>query len=396
MYVKDPTSKMREITHYQISMLDKAEKRNRPFSDEEEKEYRRLEHEYEVLSSMVTDQEAIGPQLDSDYKRMGKDRGNNMKRNFDADDPEYRDYCNAVMSGKTENRTLQAQLDQYGGFLVVPEVVASEVLTSLNNSVFIRPLATSYMAKAASYGIPTMDDDVSDPSFTGEITELQLDTAMDFEKRVLRPKRLCKGIKWSRTLASIGAVGVVDFINSRLTYKLSVVEEYQFLQGNGANAPLGMFVESSDGIPATRNVSEGSTTTSLTGDSFINCLYNLRDAYVRDPSCRWILHRNVLKQAKKLKTGTGEYVFDFDVAGIPRILGIPVISSEYAPSTMTSGLRVGMVGALRFYGIASHEEFKIQTLTELYALQNCNATLIEEWIDGMPLLSEAFSALTLA
>ena len=103
-----------------------------------------------------------------------------------------------------------------------------------------------------------------------------------------------------------------------------------------------------------------------------------------------------MKQIKKLKDGSGDYLFGFDSAGVPRILGIEVCQSEYAPAVMTSGLRVGMLGPLSCYGIAEHDTYKIQTLTELYALENCNATIIEKYIDGSPLIEDAFAAITLA
>ena len=214
---------------------------------------------------------------------------------------------------------------------------------------------------------------------------------------MITPRRLTKGIKWSRTLATIGAIPVADFLQSRLIYKLGVVEESTFLTGHGANQPLGLFTTSDQGISADRNISAGNSSTEIKADGLIEALFALKSQYVQDPTCRWIFHRTVLKQIKKLKNGEGDYVFSIDTAGIPRILGVPVVQSEYAPCTLTAGLRVGIVGSLRFYGVAEHVAgYKVQTLTELYALTNQNATIIEKWVDGAPLLEEAFAVVTLA
>ena len=78
------------------------------------------------------------------------------------------------------------------------------------------------------------------------------------------------------------------------------------------------------------------------------------------------------------------------------ILDIPVIMSEYAPNTFTTGLYVGIVGDFSKYVIADALDMTIQVLVELYAATNQNGYISRKETDGMPILGEAFRRVTLA
>jgi HK97 family phage major capsid protein len=314
---------------------------------------------------------------------------------------EYRDLGNFFKNGMPgiETRTLQKDIDSSGGFSVTSEIVNAKIFHDLDNAVFVRNYAEKFTVdRADGVGIPVLDVDASDLTFTGEITSASLDTSMRFGKRALRPTRLAKGIKVSRDLLNLSAADMADFIVSRLVYKLAVTEENAFLTGSGAAGnPLGLFTRSADGVSASRDVTTGNTTTAITADGLINCMYALKSQYLNSPSCFWVFHRDVLKMIRKLKDGEGQYLWQSGLGGSPStILGKAYLLSEYAPSTLTSGSRVGLIGDLRFYGIAEYGQFSLQVLKELYSLENCDAFVINHHVDAMPLIATAFSCVTLA
>jgi HK97 family phage major capsid protein len=72
-----------------------------------------------------------------------------------------------------------------------------------------------------------------------------------------------------------------------------------------------------------------------------------------------------------------------------------VFLSEYAPNTFTSGKYVGILGDFRFYWIADALDMQIQRLVELYAETNQVGLIGRLETDGMPVLSEAFTRVTL-
>jgi HK97 family phage major capsid protein len=254
---------------------------------------------------------------------------------------------------------------------------------------------------AESYGVPIMENDVSDSDWKSELADADLDNEMSFTKDKLHPIRLTKAIKYSRELKNLSRLAFGDWIVSRLKYKLGITMEKAFLTGpDHSNQPLGIFTTDDQGVPSSRDVSEGNGTSQIKADGLINALYNLKSGYIRSKSCRWIFHRDALKQIRKLKDGEGNYLWQPGLGEDrpPMILGVPYLLSEYAPSAadFVSGARVGAVCDLKYYGIAQSQEIGVQILDQKYALENADAAIVVVHVDGMPLIPEAFSMVTLA
>jgi len=297
-----------------------------------------------------------------------------------------------------EMRDLQADADIQGGFLVAPQVMVNELIKAVDDLVHIRQLATVYpVVGADSLGAPSLDSDPDDGDWTAEIKTGSNDIAMAFGKRVLKPHPLAKRIKVSRTLMERAAIGAEALVRDRFTYKFAVTHEKAYLTGSGANQPLGVFTASPNGISTARDVSTDNTTTELTADGLINAKYSLKTQYLADPSTRWVFHRDVLRNIRKLKDGDGRYVWASGLNGTPdTILEVPYLVSEYAPNTFTAGQYVGIIGAFRHYWIAESTMLRIQRLDELYAESNQVGFIARQESDGMPVLEEAFARVTLA
>ena len=167
------------------------------------------------------------------------------------------------------------------------------------------------------------------------------------------------------------------------------------MNGNGAGQPLGLFVASADGINTDRDVSSGNTATEMKFDGLMEAKYSIKDQY--QANCEWIFNRAGVKQLAKLKNSDGQYIWQASVVlGTPDLLlGRPVNSSEFAPSTFTSGQYVGLYGDLKYYWICDSLSVEIQVLTELYARQNQIDYISRLETDGAPVLSEAFARVKL-
>lgn len=298
-----------------------------------------------------------------------------------------------------ENRALQADSGAAGGFLYAPEVFQAELIKAKDNLVFMRQIARVLppLTSADSLGAPSLDTDPSDPAWTAELSIGAEDTTMAFGKRQLRPHPLAKYIKVSKTLVRKTAGSAEALVRDRLAYKQAVAEENGFLNGTGATQPLGVFTASDDGIGTGRDVATGNTTTSIMTDGLQEAVYSLTAAYRQ--GCVWVFHRSGVKQIAKLKDGEGRYLWERSiVAGQPdRLLTFPVYESEYAPSTFTTGLYVGILGNFAIgYWIVDALTAQIQVLLELYAAANQNGYIIRSESDGMPVDANAFARVTLA
>jgi len=212
------------------------------------------------------------------------------------------------------------------------------LIAAIDNLVYIRQWATVYaVTDGESLGAPSLDNDPADPTWTSELLIGSEDSTMSIGKRELNPHPLAKYLKVSRKLLR-KVPSVEGLVRDRLAYKFGVVGENVYLNGSGANEPLGVFTASDDGISTGRDVSTGNTTTEIQFDGLIEAKYTLKPQYW--PKARWAFHRDGQKQIAKLKDGEGQYLWRESVrVGEPdRLLGFPTFMSEYAPNTFTTGL----------------------------------------------------------
>jgi len=296
-----------------------------------------------------------------------------------------------------ENRALQADQDIYGGFLVMPQTLAAEIIQSLRDEVFMRQISRVIPCERAdSLGVPALDNDCGDPTWTAEIKTGSEDSTMSFGKRELHPHPLARRIKVSNKLLRSALIEPDQLLRQHLTSVFSEVEENAFLNGTGANQPLGVFTASDDGISTSRDVSTDNEETTIKADGLINALYTLKSQYLKNAS--WILHRDAVKQIRKLKDGEGNYLWQPGLAADKpdTILSKPFHVSEYAPNTFTTGLYVGIVGDFRFFWIADALLMQIQVLDQLYAETNQTGFIGRKETDAMPVLEEAFVRVKLA
>ena len=296
-----------------------------------------------------------------------------------------------------ERRELQMDIDTSGGYTVAPMQFVNKLVKALDNEVFMRGLAQlETCQKAESLGMPSLDNDPADPTWTAELLVGTEDSTMSFGTRELYPHPLAKYIKISKKLIRASAQPIEDLVKKRLMYKASVTEENAFLNGSGSNEPLGVFTASDNGISTTYDISTNNTDTNITADGLIEAKWGLKAGYWK--RCRWIFHRDAVKMIRKLKDGEGQYMWRPGIASDrgDTILDVPVIMSEYAPNTFTTGLYVGIIGDFSNYMIATALDMTIQVLVELYAETNKNGYILRMESDGMPILGEAFRRVTLA
>ncbi len=299
-------------------------------------------------------------------------------------------------SGRIELRALQASSDIYGGYLVTPVEFVADLIQAVNNLVFVRQWATVYQVTGAdALGVPSLDADPADPTWTSELLVGSEDSTMSFGKRELHPHPLGKWIKVSRTLLR-KVPDAEQLVRDRLAYKFAVAMENAYLNGDGAGQPLGVFTASNDGIPTSRDVSTGNAATYPTFDGLIEAKYTLKQQYWS--VAKWLMHRDCAKLVAKLKDGDGQYIWRESVrVGEPdRILGAPVFMSEYAPNTFTASLYVAVLGDWSRYWIADALDMDVQRAVEKFIETNQVGLYGRMETDGMPVLAEAFVRVKLA
>lgn len=306
-------------------------------------------------------------------------------------------FANFLQFGTDVRGELVAGNNAQGGYFITPMQMVAGLIQAVDDLLFIRQYATVIsVPDAKSLGQVSLDTDPDDGEWTSEVGDMTFDSSMAFVTRELQPHQLAKGIKISNKLLRQSSMSIEQLVISRFAYKFARVFETNCLTGNGASKPLGLFVASNDGIPTSRDVSTGNTTTSMTFDGLKNARFALKQQY--QANAVWIFHRDGVSQIAGLKDGEGRYLWQPSVTqGMPdTVWGRPMIQSELAPNTFTTGQYVGLLGDLSFYHIADGLGMTMQRLVELEARNNKTEFHWRMESDGMPVLGEAFVRVKLA
>jgi len=290
-----------------------------------------------------------------------------------------------------EIKAMAADPDAEGGYLVAPQQMVADLLKQVDDMVQLRQYATVHTLKQAkSLGVVTLDGDLDDPEWTTELRTGK-ESDIDLGKRELRPHPLAKRTRISNTLLRLTAGGAETLVRERLSYKYGTTMEKAYLTADGNQKPLGLFVPSDNGIKSDRDVSGANTATAIKADTLIDALYSLKAAY--QTNSRWMFHRDVVKEIRKLKDGDGRYLWAPGITGgqPDTILSRPFLQSEFAPKTIAAGQYIGIIGDFRFYWIVDALDLQIQRLVELYAETNQTGFIGRYEGDGQPVMSEAFT-----
>lgn len=394
------------------AMLDKATAEKRSFSAEEDTQYKAMEKDCDAATDEIRAHEKAKTEelsrreaqvkreeeLQRSQKPPIKPEPNpqgvpEVEKRAKEQSAAWNTYLRRGETGLTqdERRALQGDADAKGGFLLAPEQFVMQLIKDLDNMVFVRNYANVIPVRGAqSLGAPALDADPANPTWTYEIGAGSEDSTMAFEKRTLTPHPLAKYIKVSKDLLDAAVMSVDGLVRQRLAYTFAITQENAFLNGTGSGQPLGLFTASADGITTGRDVSTSNTSSLIKADNLITCVYTLKAQY--RAKARWIFHRDLISQIRKLKDGNGDYLWKMGIAdGQPdRILNYPVDESEYAPNTISSGAYVGIIGDLSHYWIADSMSMSIQVANELYLATNQTGYFARAKLDGMPVIENAF------
>ena len=411
------------VWEVQKELNDKATKEERDFTAEETEAWEKADEDFNKLSQEIESEinairtrddrsklvEAreeilkkpqVKPQKPDPQDNPGAENRKVLPRNTE----EYRSAFYKLLANGSERylnynelRALQMDKDTQGGFLVAPQEFVNELIQAVDNEVYMRRVARIFpVMNADSVGVPALDDDMGDVTFTAEIKTGSADTTMSFDKREMRPHPCARRIKVSKKLIRTSVIPVEQLVRERFAYKVGTVLENAYLNGSGVNQPLGLMTAHASGINTDRDVSTGNTTTSIKADGLIEAKYTLKPQYMR--TATWIFHRDAIKMIRKLKDGEGNYLWQPGMASDrpDTILGNSYIMSEYMANTFQTTLKVGIIGDFRWYWIVDAMNMQIQVLPELYAETNENGYIVRMETDGAPVLSEAFVRVKLA
>ncbi len=291
-----------------------------------------------------------------------------------------------------ERKLLAAGEATAGGYLV-RDTFINELLQKAREAQAMRRICRVLpRVPSGSVITPTVDTDLTDATWTTEILTGSEDTVKPFGGRKLTPHPLAKRIKVSNTLLRIPDFDVEGFVNEQFAYKFAVPMENGYINGNGAQQPLGLL--NTAGLPTY------TTAVALTvgADDIIQWVYRLPASYSAGATI--LCNRAFVRKLRLLKTADN-YLWQpgLQVGSPSKILDYPYEYSDRYDDGLSgadaweANALIAVIGNFKFYWIVDAIDFSIQRLVELYAESN-ETGYIGRWeSDGMAMLAEAFYAL---
>jgi HK97 family phage major capsid protein len=417
-----------KIVEDQRAMLDEAESEGRELNTEEVEQYEKMDTDFDTFSEEIVAEDARREQAakrvaklverEADLEKVTNNplkpepesrevKVEKTERKRITDTDEYRSafvsflrmegFSPEEAAAVNEARALQLDTDVKGGYLVAPEDFRAELIKELDNMLFVRQFCKKISVPGpVPIGVPKLDNDPGTYALGwnyGEITAAAEDSTMDIDKRVMTPHPLKRLLKVSDTLIRTATIDIEGLVRERLAFVFGEVEEYAYLNGDGANEPLGLLTASAAGINTGRDTT-ASSTTAVTSDEMIDVVYSVKAQYRRN--ARWIVGRTAMREFRQLKTGEGQYIWQPGMVGEPAtFLGYPIHESEYMPA-FSSGNYVALFGDLSKYWIVESLNFQIKVLNELYSANDQIGYRARREVDGAPVDENAFARIALA
>lgn len=423
MTVKELREKRLALKMQGQALVDRSEKENRELTSEEFAQWQAIESELTAIRGEIDKAEkaAMRARLDEEERALQKpsvtaprpavearefedmewavrgrfgtfdqlppgERADIMRRCTAEYMAEYRHF---LRTGET--RAMLATSDAHGGFLAPPAFMA-QLLSALDDVVHIRARATVLpVTSGVALGCPSLTEDLDDAEWTSESPASLTYDDMKFGRRELRPHPLIKGVKVSRKLLRASAVPVESVVAQRFAVRFGRAMENAYLVGSGVGQPLGLFTPSSDGVSTSRDV-ESAASTAIGYEDIVDLVGKVKSQY--RSGAVFLMHRDVLTALRKIKDGDNRYIWQPSLSDSQpdRLLGYPVIESEFAPSTIAADNYTILFGNLRYYWIADSLGLEI-VMTDKYLENNLNAYIGFAETDGMPIDPNAFARL---
>lgn len=241
-------------------------------------------------------------------------------------------------AARFEQRAQTAGTTTAGGFTVPTELANEIVRTMLAWGPMYDPGVTMEMLTASGnpIKIPTVNDTTVAAEAHTEGTALTDDGGKDvtFGQKSLDAYAFdTEFVRWSWELDTDSIFNMESLLASLLGERLGRIANSQLTTGSGSSAPNGIVTASTLGVTA-------AATGAVTADELIDLQHSVDPAYRVSPRARFMLNDSTFKAIRKLKMGTGDYLFQPGIANGPgaTILGFP-FSINQAMASMSTGTK---------------------------------------------------------
>ena len=343
-------------------ILNKAKEETRSFTEEEKSRVEEIKSEIRGLEQVIANEEELRSFDKSNITRAtDNSEKTTEERQQEEVEKEERQFIDAVATGEIRNLTA----GNNGG--IIPVTRASDIIDTVKELCPLLDHADIYHV-AGELRLPKFKatssnaDGVATPiaaSYVNEFTELTESTAQ-FETINLTNQIIGVLVKMSKSLLNRANFDVRSFIVNKVAKTIVEFLEKEMLIANEGKI---------QGAINTTNEVVAANQDKFDTTDLVDLQMAIPSAYQKN--CMWIMHKDILKALRKLKTADGQFILNADVTA-PfgyTILGKPVYLSDSMPKNIAAGKNVMLYMDASGYAVKMTKSMEIQMLMEKYATQ---------------------------
>lgn len=255
-----------------------------------------------------------------------------------------------VRPGDAEAKALSVGSDPDGGYLVTPDTTGRIVSRIYETSPMRQVAAQMSIGTDSVEGMNDLDQNGF--AWVGETPARTENSTAQIGKWSIPVHEAVSIVSATQKVLEDARLDLEAWLATKSADRISRGENAAFVTGNGVNRPRGMCdYPTAATADATRpwgtiehlNTSANGAFRTRSGDTnpvddLVNVVYALKSAYRNN--ARWMTSRAVLREARKLKDGQGNFIWQpAAVAGQPSaLLGFPVAEAEDMPALGTGSL----------------------------------------------------------
>ena len=278
---------------------------------------------------------------------------------------ERHELANLRANLNAEQRAQSAGTNSEGGF-TVPEGFQQEIVAAMQAyGPMLNPGVTRQLVTATGNALPfpTMDDTSNKGALLAENTQATEQDVAFGQKQIEAYTYTSKIVRMSLQLLQDSAFDMNGLIRDVFGERIGRIANEHLTVGTGTNQPEGILTASGAGPTA-------AAAAAIDLDDVIDLEHSVDPSYRALPTTAFMFHDNILQALRKLKDGNGNYIWQpADVRGGvgATILGYPYVVNQDMTSTVGTGDKTMLFGAMEKYLVRRVRDFELLRLTERYA-----------------------------
>ena len=348
-------------------ILDKAQENGevRALTEEEQKEFDRLENEIKALEATIARMEKVE---DDKIEKTDPAENAGSEEKTEKEKQEERAFGNYIR-GIVEERA-DVNLTKSDNGAVIPTSIADKIITKIKEICPIYEMADRYEV-GGTLTIPYYDESTQKitMAYADEFTDLN-STSGQFKSIELKGFLAGALTKISKSLVNNSKFDIVNF-----TIGAIAEAARQWIEGELLNGTSNKVAGLASGVT---QVVTAASSTAVTCDELMDVQDKVPDAFQGDAI--WIMNRATRSAIRKLKDNDGKYLLNPDVSAKwgYALLGKDVYCSDNM-SGMAAGKTAIYYGNMKGLALKISEDIDVQILNEQFATQH--AVGVMAWVE---------------